>query len=162
MIALPRIHRSCPLRPVGHSGQGSVISFYNEDFLAALPEIRRRTRRTVFVNCMTWLRQGEGGHEPGRHLLSSTRTKVQQSMIHRLTAPHPGASASRLSKPPYSRRRFSYSRVVSSNLIVPHSGHKKSLPFLADRLFWVERMMRFELTTSTLARLRSTPELHPL
>ena len=24
-----------------------------------------------------------------------------------------------------------------------------------------ERVMRFELTTSTLARLRSTPELHP-
>ena len=30
-----------------------VISFCNEDFLTALPEIRRRTRRTVFVNCMT-------------------------------------------------------------------------------------------------------------
>ncbi len=26
----------------------------------------------------------------------------------------------------------------------------------------MERVMRFELTTSTLARLRSTPELHPL
>ena len=25
----------------------------------------------------------------------------------------------------------------------------------------LERVMRFELTTSTLARLRSTPELHP-
>ena len=25
----------------------------------------------------------------------------------------------------------------------------------------MERVMRFELTTSTLARLRSTPELHP-
>ncbi|MEG2237720.1 MAG: hypothetical protein RRY13_08710 [Akkermansia sp.] len=32
-----------------------VISFGSEDFLAALPEIRQRTRRTVFVNCMTWL-----------------------------------------------------------------------------------------------------------
>ncbi len=32
-----------------------VISFCNEDFLSALPEIRKRTRRTVFVNCMTWL-----------------------------------------------------------------------------------------------------------
>lgn len=32
-----------------------VISFCNEAFLAALPEIRQRTRRTVFVNCMTWL-----------------------------------------------------------------------------------------------------------
>ena len=26
----------------------------------------------------------------------------------------------------------------------------------------MERVIRFELTTSTLARLRSTPELHPL
>lgn len=32
-----------------------VISFCNEEFLAALPEIRKRTRKTVFVNCMTWL-----------------------------------------------------------------------------------------------------------
>lgn len=32
-----------------------VISFCNEEFLAALPKIRKRTRRTVFVNCMTWL-----------------------------------------------------------------------------------------------------------
>lgn len=32
-----------------------VISFCNDDFLSALPEIRRRTRCTVFVNCMTWL-----------------------------------------------------------------------------------------------------------
>ena len=32
-----------------------VISFCNEEFLAALPEIRKRTARTVFVNCMTWL-----------------------------------------------------------------------------------------------------------
>ena len=31
-----------------------VISFCNEEFLAALPKIRKRTRRTVFVNCMTW------------------------------------------------------------------------------------------------------------
>jgi hypothetical protein len=33
-----------------------------------------------------------------------------------------------------------------------------------DRLFKqrLERVKRFELSTSTLARLRSTPELHPL
>ena len=32
-----------------------VISFCNEEFLTALPKIRKRTGRTVFVNCMTWL-----------------------------------------------------------------------------------------------------------
>lgn len=32
-----------------------VLSFCNRDFLDLLPHIRRRTRRTVFINCMTWL-----------------------------------------------------------------------------------------------------------
>jgi hypothetical protein len=32
-----------------------VLGFCNADFLAALPLIRERTRRTVFLNCMTWL-----------------------------------------------------------------------------------------------------------
>jgi glycosyltransferase involved in cell wall biosynthesis len=32
-----------------------VIGFCNADFLNNLHEIRKRTRRTIFVNCMTWL-----------------------------------------------------------------------------------------------------------
>ncbi len=32
-----------------------VLGFCNSEFLVALPEIRKYTRRTVFVNCMTWL-----------------------------------------------------------------------------------------------------------
>lgn len=32
-----------------------VLGFCNAEFLEALPEIRRHTKRTVFVNCMTWL-----------------------------------------------------------------------------------------------------------
>lgn len=32
-----------------------ILSFCNEAFLSSLPAIRRRTRRTVFLNCMTWL-----------------------------------------------------------------------------------------------------------
>jgi len=32
-----------------------VFGFCNEEFLTHLPEIHKRTRRTVFVNCMTWL-----------------------------------------------------------------------------------------------------------
>lgn len=32
-----------------------VLGFCNSEFLKSLPELRERTRRTVFVNCMTWL-----------------------------------------------------------------------------------------------------------
>jgi hypothetical protein len=32
-----------------------VLGFCNSDFLDALPEIHKRTKRTIFVNCMTWL-----------------------------------------------------------------------------------------------------------
>lgn len=32
-----------------------ILSFCNEAFLSSLLAIRRRTRRTVFINCMTWL-----------------------------------------------------------------------------------------------------------
>ena len=32
-----------------------VLGFCNAGFLNALPEIRRHTKRTVFINCMTWL-----------------------------------------------------------------------------------------------------------
>lgn len=32
-----------------------VLGFCNGEFLDAIPRIRERTRRTVFVNCMTWL-----------------------------------------------------------------------------------------------------------
>ena len=36
-----------------------VLGFCNAEFLDNLPAIRRRTRRTVFVNCMTWLFEKE-------------------------------------------------------------------------------------------------------
>lgn len=32
-----------------------ILGFCNAEFLEALPEMRRRTKRTIFVNCMTWL-----------------------------------------------------------------------------------------------------------
>jgi hypothetical protein len=32
-----------------------ILGFCNGEFLNALPEIREHTRRTVFINCMTWL-----------------------------------------------------------------------------------------------------------
>lgn len=36
-----------------------VLGFCNKEFLDHLPDIRRRTSRTVFVNCMTWLFEKE-------------------------------------------------------------------------------------------------------
>ncbi len=36
-----------------------VLGFCNAEFLQALPTIRQRTRRTVFLNCMTWLFEKE-------------------------------------------------------------------------------------------------------
>ena len=36
-----------------------VFGFCNADFLNRLPEIRQRTKRTVFLNCMTWLFEKE-------------------------------------------------------------------------------------------------------
>jgi hypothetical protein len=36
-----------------------VFGFCNSEFLDRLPEIRKRTKRTVFVNCMTWLFEKE-------------------------------------------------------------------------------------------------------
>ena len=65
-----------------------VISFCNEDFLAALPEIRRRTRRTVFVNCMTWLfgKEKEAMSRGDIALFLYQNDKVRQSMVPRLQA----------------------------------------------------------------------------
>lgn len=36
-----------------------VLGFCNKEFLDHLPDIRKRSRRTVFVNCMTWLFEKE-------------------------------------------------------------------------------------------------------
>lgn len=36
-----------------------VLGFCNSEFLQALPAIRQRSRRTVFLNCMTWLFEKE-------------------------------------------------------------------------------------------------------
>ena len=65
-----------------------VISFCNEDFLAALPEIRRRTRRTVFVNCMTWLfgKEKEAMSRGDIALFLYQNDKVWQNVMPRLRA----------------------------------------------------------------------------
>lgn len=44
---------------------------------------------------------------------------------------------------------------------VSHKGGKKGLGFLVSPYKKLERVKRFELSTSTLARSRSTTELHP-
>ena len=65
-----------------------VISFCNEDFLTALPEIRRRTRRTVVVNCMTWLfgKEKEAMSRGDIALFLYQNDKVWQNVMPRLRA----------------------------------------------------------------------------
>ncbi len=43
-------HDWTPLQP-----EDPILGFCNADFLNRLPDIRRYTKRTVFLNCMTWL-----------------------------------------------------------------------------------------------------------
>ncbi|MCD8061303.1 MAG: glycosyltransferase [Akkermansiaceae bacterium] len=65
-----------------------VISFCNEDFLSALPEIRKRTRRTVFVNCMTWLfgKEKEAMKRGDIAMFLYQNEAVRQNVIPRLKA----------------------------------------------------------------------------
>lgn len=41
------------------TAEDPVMGFCSADFLNMLPEIRKHTRRTVFLNCMTWLFEAE-------------------------------------------------------------------------------------------------------
>ena len=68
-----------------------VISFCNEEFLAALPKIRKRTRRTVFVNCMTWLfgREKEAMKRGDISLFLYQNSNVMGNVIPRLRALNP-------------------------------------------------------------------------
>ena len=65
-----------------------VISFCNEEFLTALPEIRKRTRRTVFVNCMTWLfgSEKEAMKRGDISLFLYQNDRVRKNMMPRLRA----------------------------------------------------------------------------
>ncbi|KAA3284227.1 hypothetical protein F1974_10555, partial [Akkermansia sp. BIOML-A11] len=80
-----------------------VISFCNEDFLTALPEIRRRTRRTVFVNCMTWLfgKEKEAMSRGDIALFLYQNDKVRQSMAPRLRAINDDPAISFITFRPY-------------------------------------------------------------
>lgn len=53
-VKIHHAHDWSPLSP-----EDPVFGFCNADFLNRLPEIRQRTRRTVFINCMTWLFEKE-------------------------------------------------------------------------------------------------------
>lgn len=80
-----------------------VISFCNEDFLTALPEIRRRTRRTVFVNCMTWLfgKEKEAMSRGDIALFLYQNDQVRQSVMPRLQALNGDPSIRYLTFRPY-------------------------------------------------------------
>lgn len=53
-VTIHAAHDWTPLQP-----EDALLGFCNADFLNRLPEIRRHTKRTVFLNCMTWLFEKE-------------------------------------------------------------------------------------------------------
>ncbi|MDR2430502.1 MAG: glycosyltransferase [Puniceicoccales bacterium] len=80
-----------------------ILGFCNAEFLNALPEIRKRTRRTVFVNCMTWLfdrekeRMAQGMIAMFLYQNESVRAK-HKPVLHAL---NPGAKARFVTFKPY-------------------------------------------------------------
>lgn len=63
----PLYHEMCELGVTIHEAADwsvieagdPVFGFCNKEFLLALEKIRERTRRTIFLNCMTWLFENE-------------------------------------------------------------------------------------------------------
>lgn len=80
-----------------------VISFCHEDFLAALPEIRQHTRRTVFVNCMTWLfgKEKEAMSRGDIALFLYQNENVRQSVMPQLLALNPAPDIRFMTFSPY-------------------------------------------------------------
>lgn len=71
-----------------------VLGFCSADFLANLGEIRRRTRRTVFLNCMTWLfdaeKQRAANGEIAMFLYQNEDVRTKQMPELRSLNPDPG------------------------------------------------------------------------
>lgn len=80
-----------------------VLAFCNRDFLSLLPEIRRRTRRTVFVNCMTWLfRQEKEAMKEGKiALFLYQNEEVRQKVMPELRALNPNRKIKFMTFRPY-------------------------------------------------------------
>ena len=83
--------------------EDAILGFCNAEFLAKLPEIIQRTRRTVFLNCMTWLFDKEkecmARGEIGMFLYQNEN--VRQKHMPELRALNPDAEARFLTFRPY-------------------------------------------------------------
>lgn len=83
--------------------EDAILGFCNAEFLAMLPEIIQRTRRTVFLNCMTWLFDKEkecmARGEIGMFLYQNEN--VRQKHMPELRALNPDAEARFLTFRPY-------------------------------------------------------------
>lgn len=85
-----------------------VISFCNEEFLTALPKIRKRTGRTVFVNCMTWLfgREKEAMRRGDISLFLYQNSNVMGNVMPRLRALNPDPAIRFMTFRPYLMRQI--------------------------------------------------------
>jgi hypothetical protein len=80
-----------------------VLGFCNAEFLNCLPEIHKRTRRTVFINCMTWLfdREKERMAQGLIALFLYQNESVRQKNAPELQKLNPAANAQFLTFKPY-------------------------------------------------------------
>lgn len=80
-----------------------VISFCNQEFLNSLPEIRQRSRRTIFVNCMTWLfgKEKEAMQRGDIALFLYQNENVKTNLMPRLKALNDDANIRFMSFRPY-------------------------------------------------------------
>lgn len=80
-----------------------VIAFCSGDFLDRLPEIRRRTSRTVFANCMTWLfpKEKDAASRGEIAMFLYQNDAVRRAHEAELRALNPGAGTRFLTFSPY-------------------------------------------------------------
>jgi hypothetical protein len=85
------------------SAEDPILSFCSGDFLERLAEIRQHTKRTVFVNCMTWLfeKEKEGMAKGEIAMFLFQNELVRQKNMPALQAINPDAGAVFLTFKPY-------------------------------------------------------------
>ena len=98
--------------------EDAILGFCNAEFLAKLPEIIQRTRRTVFLNCMTWLFDKEkecmARGEIGMFLYQNENVRQKHMPELRALRPNSTSIAKSSSSPVTQRIRGKWPRSMSA------------------------------------------------
>ncbi len=82
----------------------AIINFCSSEFLKNLPAIIRHTKRTIFVNCMTWLFDSEKLMHSSNNIAFSLYQRDQVRADHEKTLRSIGSKAQFLTFTPYFRK----------------------------------------------------------